>query len=333
MAWPTPSCRVRPARTAHSADAARSGYLPTNVTPAEPEVIERMPSLTIDVSRRSRRPRGRGSIRPPSWSISTGWNAAIERMAAAMAERGVALRPHAKTHKSIEVGRRQLAAGAGAHGRDDRRGGGRSRMPGSTTCSSRIRSCRSGPRPRACGAWPSDAGCASGSIRSTASAPSPRRSTASGDRVALLIEIDSGGAGAGVRPGVGGGCRPPSRPMPASRSSACSRTAATGTRVPMPARRRPTRRCGHCRGGRVASRLPASSRQPSSAPGRRRRRVRSARGAVTEERPGTYVFGDRQQVALGSIAPDAVAATGRRQRRQRRRRGRAGSWSMPGRRA
>jgi D-serine deaminase-like pyridoxal phosphate-dependent protein len=29
---------------------------------------------------------------------------------------------------------------------------------------------------------------------------------------------------------------------------------------------------------------------------------------VTEERPGTYVFGDRQQVALGSIAADAVAA-------------------------
>ena len=33
--------------------------------------------------------------------------AAIERMAATMAGRGVALRPHAKTHKSLEVGRRQ----------------------------------------------------------------------------------------------------------------------------------------------------------------------------------------------------------------------------------
>ena len=39
-------------------------------------------------------------------------DAAIARMAAAMADRGVALRPHAKTHKSIEVGRRQVAAGA-----------------------------------------------------------------------------------------------------------------------------------------------------------------------------------------------------------------------------
>ena len=36
----------------------------------------------------------------------------IASMAAAMRERGIALRPHAKTHKSIELARRQLAAGA-----------------------------------------------------------------------------------------------------------------------------------------------------------------------------------------------------------------------------
>ena len=34
----------------------------------------------------------------------------------------------------------------------------------------------------------------------------------------------------------------------------------------------------------------------------------SAHGVVTEERPGTYVFGDRQQATLGSIGPDAIAA-------------------------
>jgi len=39
-------------------------------------------------------------------------DANIARMAATMRERGVALRPHAKTHKSLAVGRRQLAAGA-----------------------------------------------------------------------------------------------------------------------------------------------------------------------------------------------------------------------------
>jgi D-serine deaminase-like pyridoxal phosphate-dependent protein len=41
-----------------------------------------------------------------------GLEANIDRMATAMRERGVALRPHAKTHKSIEIARRQLAAGA-----------------------------------------------------------------------------------------------------------------------------------------------------------------------------------------------------------------------------
>ncbi|SBV35019.1 Threonine aldolase family protein [uncultured Sphingopyxis sp.] len=36
----------------------------------------------------------------------------IGRMAALVTERGVALRPHAKTHKSIDIARRQMAAGA-----------------------------------------------------------------------------------------------------------------------------------------------------------------------------------------------------------------------------
>lgn len=34
----------------------------------------------------------------------------------------------------------------------------------------------------------------------------------------------------------------------------------------------------------------------------------SGRSPVTEERPGTYVYGDRQQVVLGSIEPSQVAA-------------------------
>jgi D-serine deaminase-like pyridoxal phosphate-dependent protein len=41
-----------------------------------------------------------------------GVDARIATMASAMADRGVALRPHAKTHKSIEIARRQVAAGA-----------------------------------------------------------------------------------------------------------------------------------------------------------------------------------------------------------------------------
>ena len=36
----------------------------------------------------------------------------IERMAASMRDRGLALRPHVKTHKTLEIARKQLAAGA-----------------------------------------------------------------------------------------------------------------------------------------------------------------------------------------------------------------------------
>jgi D-serine deaminase-like pyridoxal phosphate-dependent protein len=37
--------------------------------------------------------------------------------------------------------------------------------------------------------------------------------------------------------------------------------------------------------------------------------LRSARGAVTEIRPGTYVYNDRLQLALGSCADDQIALT------------------------
>jgi 3-hydroxy-D-aspartate aldolase len=36
----------------------------------------------------------------------------IERMAAFAKSRGIGLRPHVKTHKSVEIARRQVAAGA-----------------------------------------------------------------------------------------------------------------------------------------------------------------------------------------------------------------------------
>src|SRR5690349_16923314 len=39
-------------------------------------------------------------------------DANIRRLQSALDGRGIALRPHAKTHKSVEVARRQIAAGA-----------------------------------------------------------------------------------------------------------------------------------------------------------------------------------------------------------------------------
>ena len=80
-------------------------------------------------------------------------DANIERMASVMRERGVALRPHAKTHKSVAVARRQLAAGAvgltvATIGEAEVFA-----ANGITTCSSPTRSSRSGPRLTRLRAW------------------------------------------------------------------------------------------------------------------------------------------------------------------------------------
>ena len=75
-------------------------------------------------------------------------------MASAMRERGVALRPHTKTHKSIAFARRQIdGRGGRSHGRDGRRGGGVRRRRASTTCSSPIRSSPSDRGPSGSGGW------------------------------------------------------------------------------------------------------------------------------------------------------------------------------------
>lgn len=75
----------------------------------------------------------------------------VERMVAGLAIHGIALRPHAKTHKSVRLARLQLEAGArgitvGTLGEAEVMAAARS-----GTCSSRIRSGHRGPRVVACG--------------------------------------------------------------------------------------------------------------------------------------------------------------------------------------
>jgi D-serine deaminase-like pyridoxal phosphate-dependent protein len=232
--------------------------------------------------------------------------AAIARMAGVMAERGVELRPHAKTHKSVEVGRRQRAAGAAGltvgtigeaevfaeAGLDDLfiayplvplgpKAGRLRDLAGRARLRVGIDS--------AIGA------------RAVADALGTARGT-----VQLLIEIDSGGRRSGVAPNQAGALArsatelglhvigvfthgghgyagPDARAGAADDEVASLTVAADGLRA----------------SGLVPSVVSAGS-TPTA--------VGSARDAVTEERPGTYVFGDRQQVYLGSIRPDAVAA-------------------------
>jgi D-serine deaminase-like pyridoxal phosphate-dependent protein len=233
-------------------------------------------------------------------------DAAIGRMAAAMRERGVALRPHAKTHKSIEVGRRQLAAGAGgltvgtigeaevfADGGIEDLFIAYPLVPLGPKAA-RLRDLAGRSRLRV------GVDSATG-VRAVADALGPERGL-----VRLLVEIDSGGRRSGVAPleagsvarvaaglgltvvGVfthgGHGYAGPDARLAAADDEVTSLTEAAAS----------------LRAAGFEPLVVSAGSTPTA--------VDSARGAVTEERPGTYVFGDRQQAYLGSIEPDAVAA-------------------------
>lgn len=233
-------------------------------------------------------------------------DAAIARMADVMAERGVELRPHAKTHKSVEVGRRQVGAGAAG-------------LTVGTIGEAEVFA-DAGLHDLFIAYPLVPLGPKAGRLRELAGrarlrvgidsaigarAVADALGTARG-AVEVLMEIDSGGRRSGVAPSQAGplarsatelglhvigvfthgghGYAGPDARAGAADDEVASLTAAT-------------------RGLRDAGLLPSVVSAGSTPTA-----VGSARGAVTEERPGTYVFGDRQQVYLGSISPDAVAA-------------------------
>jgi D-serine deaminase-like pyridoxal phosphate-dependent protein len=231
---------------------------------------------------------------------------AIERMASAMAERGVALRPHAKTHKSIAVGRRQVAAsGSGltvgtigeaetlvAGGIDDLFIA-YPLVPAGPKAA-RLRSVAQRARLRV--GIDSAAGA-----RAAADALGDDRG-----RVSVLVEIDSGGRRSGVAPADAGRVARAAADLGLTVIGVFThgghgyhgpdaRTAAADDEV-----RRLADAAASLRAEGIEPTVVSAGSTPTA--------LDSARDGVTEERPGTYVFGDRQQVALGSIAPDAVAA-------------------------
>jgi D-serine deaminase-like pyridoxal phosphate-dependent protein len=264
-----------------------------------------MPTPKIDVPALSAA--ARAAIDTPALVVDLDrMEAAIAAMAAAMAERDIALRPHAKTHKNVEVGRRQIAAGAAGltvgtlgeaevfvdAGLDDLFVAYPLVPLGPKA--SRLRTLAGRARLRL--GVDSETG-----LRAIAEALGPER-----DRVRLVVEIDSGGRRSGVAP---------------TRAGALARTATelglavigvfthgghgyAGTQARVDAAddevRSLTEASASLRAAGVEPAVVSAGSTPTA--------LGSARGAVNEERPGTYVFGDRLQVALGSIAPDAVAA-------------------------
>ncbi len=232
--------------------------------------------------------------------------AAIDGMAARMAERGVTLRPHAKTHKSLEVGRRQVAAGAAgltvatigeaevfaAGGFDDLfiayplvpRG----------PKSARLRAVAG--RCRLTVGLDSVVGA-----RAIAEALGDAVGT-----VRVLIEVDTGGRRSGVPPRY----VPTIATQAAGLGLAVAGVFTHGGHGYAGPDARPGAADDEVRGlAEAAAGLAAAGLEPSVvSAGSTPTAVGSARGVVTEERPGTYVYGDRLQVALGSIGMDAVAA-------------------------
>jgi D-serine deaminase-like pyridoxal phosphate-dependent protein len=229
----------------------------------------------------------------------------VATMAAEMARRGVRLRPHAKTHKSIPIARLQLEAGATG-------------LTVGTLGEAEVFA--------AAGfddifiAYPIWASAGKGErIRSLAEAvrlsigvDSPEGATRLGEAVRgvaarpeILIEVDSGelrtgvtsaeaavetahaarAAGLFVRGVFTHGGH-------AYQSPAAAQTAAQDEITTLTAAAEALRAAGF-----EVHELSAGS-TPTA--------MRSSVDGVTEERPGTYVFGDRQQVALGSVDPESV---------------------------
>jgi D-serine deaminase-like pyridoxal phosphate-dependent protein len=238
-------------------------------------------------------------------------DARIASMAALMRDRGIALRPHAKTHKSIEVARRQVEAGAvgltvATIGEAEVFADG-----GFTDLFIAYPVIARGPKADRLRRLAARCTLTVGTdsvvgLESLAAA-------IAGAQVPLrvVIEIDSGGARTGVRPELAGSLARHATDLGlevagaftheghgykgSDRRAAAGEDAVSGLSVAAESLRTE---------GIEPAVLSAGS-TPTAA--------LSAHGAVTEERPGTYVFGDRLQAALaGEPAEEAalmVAAT------------------------
>jgi D-serine deaminase-like pyridoxal phosphate-dependent protein len=219
----------------------------------------------------------------------------ISRMAAAMRDRGVALRPHAKTHKSLEVARRQIAAGAvgltvATIGEAEVFADGGipdlfiayPMLPVGPKVE-RLR--RLAERCRLAVGVDSVEGIEA--LASTFRGPETPR---------VLVEVDTGGARSGVRPDDAGALarRAADRGLDVV---GIFTHAGQGYAGPD---RAPSAAAEEVAGlVAAAEALRAEGIEPEViSAGSTPTAVRSAQAPVTEERPGSYVFGDRQQTVL-----------------------------------
>jgi D-serine deaminase-like pyridoxal phosphate-dependent protein len=232
-------------------------------------------------------------------------DARIARMAAVMRERGVALRPHAKTHKSLEFARRQVDAGAVG-------------LTVATIGEAEVFAdagfadlfiafplIAAGPKAERLRRLAERCALSVGADSEAgldALAAAVRGAT---ERPRVLIEIDSGAGRTGVRPAEAGALARHAADLGLEVAGAftheghgykggAARSAAGDDAVTELAA--------------AAAALRSEGLEPAVlSAGSTPTAELSAHGVVTEERPGTYVFGDRLQAALAGEPPEDAA--------------------------
>ncbi|MFL5670136.1 MAG: alanine racemase [Chloroflexota bacterium] len=235
----------------------------------------------------------------------------IRAMATLMRERGIALRPHAKTHKSVEIARRQIAAGATGltvatvgeaevfadAGLTDLFIAYPLVARGPTTARLRRLAERSD--------LSVGADSVAGLDALAAAVPGGEGS------ISVLIEIDSGGSRTGVRPAEAGVLARHAADRGLTVDGAFTHEG-HGYRGGA-ARSAAGEDAAQALGIAAAAMREAGCEPVVLSAGSTPTAAASAHGVVTEERPGTYVYGDRLQAAIAEEdAEDAalmVAAT------------------------
>ncbi len=226
-------------------------------------------------------------------------DANLRSMAERAAARGLALRPHAKTHKSPEIARRQLALGATG-------------LTVATVSEAEVFR-DAGDVFIAYPIWPSPEQTArlralTGQVNLRVGVDSAESAEALGRAVPgleVLVEVDSGHHRSGVAPEAAGAVA-----VAADKAGLTVRGVFTfpghayGPGRQSLAVADESAALSEAAAALTAHGLDASVRSGGSTP-----TAGLAGGTLTEMRPGVYVFGDAQQVELGTCGWDQVALT------------------------
>ncbi|MEO8437548.1 MAG: alanine racemase [Chloroflexota bacterium] len=232
-------------------------------------------------------------------------DARIAAMAAAMRERGVALRPHAKTHKSVAFGRRQIDAGA--VGLTVATIGEAEVFADAGILDLFIAFPIIADGPRADRLRRLAERCAlSVGVDSSIGVERLAEATRDASRPpVILIEIDSGGHRTGVRPAMAGVLARQAANHGLEVAGVFTHGGHSYAGVGAPGGAAADEVAGLTA---AADSLRAEGIDPVViSAGSTPTAILSAHDVVTEERPGTYIFGDRQQAALAGTPFDDAA--------------------------